>query len=69
MSKTLVLEPNNKNIKMSFFKSSGNIQKNEDVPDVSVSNNQFSSAIRNALAVRVRESILLFQVSTGQSKQ
>ena len=33
----------NKNIKMSSFKSSGNIQKKEDGPDRSVSDNQSSS--------------------------
>ena len=34
------IDPSNKNIKMSSFKSSENIQKKEDGPDRSVSDNQ-----------------------------
>ena len=37
----------NKNIKMSSFKSSGNIQKKEDGPDRSVSDNQSSLTFLN----------------------
>ena len=37
----------NKNIKMSSFKSSENIQKKEDGPDRSVSDNQSSSVTLN----------------------
>ena len=42
----------NKNIKMSSFKSSENIQKKEDGPDRSVSDNQSSSVTLNELAMK-----------------
>ena len=42
--------PSNKNIKMSSFKSSENIQKKEGGPDRSVSDNQSSSVTLNELA-------------------
>ena len=42
----------NKNIKMSSYKSSENIQKKEGGPDRSVSNNQSSSVTLNELAMK-----------------
>ena len=45
----------NKNIKMSSLKSSENIQKNEDGPDRSVSDNQSSSVTLNELAMKARK--------------
>ena len=45
----------NKNIKMSSFKSSENIQKKEDGPDRSVSDNQSSSVTLNELAMKARK--------------
>ena len=45
----------NKNIKMSSFKSSGNIQKKEDGPHRSVSDNQSSSVTLNELAMKARK--------------
>ena len=45
----------NENIKMSSFKSSGNIQKKEDRLDRSVSDNQFSSVTLNELAMNSRK--------------
>ena len=45
----------NKNIKMSSFKSSENIQKKEDGPDRSVSDNQSSSVALNELAMNARK--------------
>ena len=45
----------NKNIKMSSFKSSENIQKKEDGPDRSVSDNQSSSVALNELAKKARK--------------
>ena len=50
---TLLLS--NKNIKMSSFKSSENIQKKEDGPDRSVSDNQSSSVTLNELAMKARK--------------
>ena len=44
----------NKNIKMSSFKSSENIQKPEGVPDRSVSDNQSSSVTLNELAMKAK---------------
>ena len=44
----------NKNIKMSSFKSSENIQKKEDGPDRSVSDNQSSSMILRKLCFRLQ---------------
>ena len=45
----------NKNINMSSFKSSENIQKKEVGPDSTVSNNQFSSVTLNELAMHARD--------------
>ena len=45
----------NKNIKMSSFKSSENIQKKEGGPDRSVSDNQSSSVTLNELAMKARK--------------
>ena len=44
----------NKNIKMSSFKSSENIQKKEGGPDRSVSDNQSSSMILRKLCFRLQ---------------
>ena len=46
---------NNRNIKMSSFKSSENIQKKEGGPDRSVSDNQFSSVTLNELTMKARK--------------
>ena len=45
----------NKNIKISSFKSSENIQKKEGGPDRSVSDNQSSSVTLNELAMKARK--------------
>ena len=45
----------NKNIKMSSFKSSENIQKKEGGPDRSVSDNQSSSMTLNELVMKARQ--------------
>ena len=45
----------NKNIKMSSFKSSENIQKKEGGPDRSVLDNQSSSVTLNELALKARK--------------
>ena len=45
----------NKNINMSSFKSSENIQKKEGGPDRSVSGNQSSSVTLNELAIKARK--------------
>ena len=45
----------NKNIKLSSFKSSENIQKKEGGPDRSVSDNQSSSVTLNELAMKARK--------------
>ena len=45
----------NKNIKMSSFKSSENIQKKAGGPDRSVSDNQSSSVTLNELAMKTRK--------------
>ena len=45
----------NKNIKMSSFKSSENIQKKEGGPDRFVSDNQSSSVTLNELAMKARK--------------
>ena len=47
-----------KNIKMSSFKSSENIQKKAGGPDRSVSDNQSSSVTLNELAIKVKTKIL-----------
>ena len=44
--------------KMNSFESNENIQKKEDEPDRSVSNNQFSSVTLNEPAMKARECIL-----------
>ena len=48
----------NNNMKVSSFKSSENIQKKEDRPDCTVSNNTFSSVTLSELASKARESNL-----------
>ena len=53
----------NKNIKMSSFKSSGNIQKKEDGPDRSVSDNQFSSVTLNEMAMKARKNTVISSFS------
>ena len=45
---------------MSSFKSSGNIQKKEDGPDRSVSDNQFSSVTLNELAMKARKNTVIY---------
>ena len=45
----------NKNIKLSSFKSSENIQKKEGGLDSIVSNNQFSSVTLNEIAMNARK--------------
>ena len=45
----------NKNMKMSSFKSSENIQKKEGGPDRSVLDNQSSSVTLNELAMKARK--------------
>ena len=47
----------NKNIKMSSFKSSENIQKREGGSDRSVSDNQSSSVTLNELAMKARKKL------------
>ena len=47
-----------KNIKMSSFKSSENIQKKAGGPDRSVSDNQSSSGTLNELAITAKTKIL-----------
>ena len=49
----------NKNIKMSSFKSSENIQKKEGGSDTSVSDNHSSSVTLNELAMKARKKIFL----------
>ena len=45
----------NKNIKLSYFKSSENIHKKEGGSDSTVSNNQFSSVTLNEIAMNARK--------------
>ena len=52
-----------KNIKMSSFKSSENIQKKEDGPDRSVSDNQSSSVTLNELAMEARKDTVISSFS------
>ena len=54
-SQKFVCKTSNKNIKMSSFKSSENIQKKEVGPDRSVSDNQSSSVTLNELAIKARK--------------
>ena len=53
----------NKNIKMSSFKSSENIQKEEGGPDRSVSDNQSSSVTLNELAMKARKDTVISSFS------
>ena len=53
--KNMLNQKSNKNIKMSSFKSSENIQKKEGVPDRSVSDNQSSSVTLNELSIKARK--------------
>ena len=55
----------NKNIKMSSFKSSENIQKKEGGPDRSVSDNQSSSVTLNELAMKARKKYYNFEFVQG----
>ena len=59
----------NENIKMSSFMRSGDIQKKESRSDRSVSNYQFSSVTLKEQAIKTREAILWFRVSTRQSNR
>ena len=51
----------NKNIKMSSFKNSENIQKKEGGPNRSVSDNQSSSVTLNELAMKARKQYCNFE--------
>ena len=53
----------NKNIKMSSFKSSENIQKKEGGSDTSVSDNQSSSVTLNELAMKARKDTVISSFS------
>ena len=53
----------NKNMKMSSFKSSETIQKKEDGPDRSVSDNQSSSVTLNELAMKARKDTVISSFS------
>ena len=53
----------NKNIKMSSFKSSENIQKKEGGPDRSVSDNQSSSVTLNELGMKARKYTVILNFS------
>ena len=52
-----------RNIKMSSFKSSENIQKKEGGPDRSVSDNQSSSVTLNELAMTARKDTVISSFS------
>ena len=52
-----------KNIKMSSFKSSENIQKKEGGPDRSVSDNQSYSVTLNELAMKARKDTVISSFS------
>ena len=52
-----------KNIKMSSFKSSENIQKKDGGPDRSVSDNQSSSVTLNELAMKARKDTVISSFS------
>ena len=57
-----------KNITMSFFKSNENIQKKEDGPDRSVSDNQSSSVIPNKPTIKAKnKTVISFQASAMKS--
>ena len=53
----------NKNIKMSSFNCSENIQKKEGGPDRSVSDNQSSSVTLNELAMQARKDTVISSFS------
>ena len=53
----------NKNIKMSSFKSSENIQKKAGGPDRSVSDNRSSSVTLNELAMKARKDTVISNFS------
>ena len=53
----------NKNIKMSSFKSIGNIQELEDGPDIFVSDNQSSSVTLNEMAMKNRKNTVISSFS------
>ena len=53
----------NKNIMMSSFKSSENIQKKEGGPDRSISDNQSSSVTLNELAMKARKDTVISSFS------
>ena len=53
----------NKNVKMSSFKSSGNIQKKGDGPDRSLSDNQSPSVTLNVLAMKARKNTVISSFS------
>ena len=55
----------NKDIKISFFESSGNIQKKESGPDRSVSDNHSSSVTMNDLAMKARNKYCNFEFQQG----
>ena len=57
------LETPNKNIKMSSFKGSENIQKKEGRPDRSVSDNQSSSVILNELVMKAGKDTVISSFS------
>ena len=56
---TPVAVTTNKNLKMSSYKSSENIQKKEGGPDRSVSDNQSSSVTLNELAMKARKDTVI----------
>ena len=56
---------NKKNIKMSSFKSSENIQKKEGGPDRSISDDQSSSVTLNELAMKARKQDCNFEFQQG----
>ena len=56
----------NKNIKMSSFNSSENIQKKESGSDRSVSDNQSSSVTLDELAMKARKDAVISSFSKGE---
>ena len=56
-------KPTDRNIKLSSFKSSENIQKKEGRPDRSVSDNQSSSVTLNELAMKASEDTVISSFS------
>ena len=61
--KDIGFQATNKNIKMSFFKSSRNIQKKEDGSDRSVTDNQSSSVTLNELTMKARKNTIISSFS------